>query len=93
MPTNKLYNNNKIKLLFASEMDYGNYGDLLSRYIIEKLTGAVVEKYDHRQEYAVHLDAIGSILGRPEICSPAIIWGSGFLSPQPIWKIKLKKRL
>ena len=43
MPTNKLYNNNKIKLLFASEMDYGNYGDLLSRYIIEKLTGAVVE--------------------------------------------------
>lgn len=91
MPTNKLYNNNKIKLLFASEMDYGNYGDLLSRYIIEKLTGAVVEKYDHRQEYAVHLDAIGSILGRPEICSPAIIWGSGFLSPQPIWKIKLSQ--
>ena len=27
MPTNKLYNNNKIKLLFASEMEYGNYGD------------------------------------------------------------------
>ena len=87
----KLCKNNRIKLLFASEMEYGNFGDLLSRYLIEKLTGAIVEKYDHRKEYTIHLDAIGSILGRPEICSPAIIWGSGFLSPQPLWKIKLSQ--
>lgn len=89
MSTYKLCKENKIKLLFASEMEYGNFGDLLSRYIIEQLTGAIIEKYDHRKEYSVHLDAIGSILGRSEICSPAVIWGSGFLSPQPLWKIKI----
>ena len=91
MPEYKLKNNNRIKLLFASDMEYGNFGDLLSRYIIEKLTGTAIEKYDHRKEYAVHLDAIGSILSRPELCSPAIIWGSGFLSPQTLWKIKLSQ--
>lgn len=79
-----------IKLCFACEMESGNYGDLLSRYIVERLAETTIEKYDH-DEVSVHLDAIGSILDRNEICSSALIWGSGFLSPQPLGKIKLTR--
>ena len=77
-----------IILSLASELNYGNFGDLLSRYIVEKLSGRQVVKYNYKsKEY--HLCAIGSILNRNEICSSALIWGSGFLSPQKTYKIRL----
>ena len=81
---------NKIKLLFASEMEKGNFGDLLSRYIVEKISGLEVSKYNYKN-VGPHLDAIGSILDREEICAPTAVWGSGFLSPQTLLKIKLTK--
>ena len=65
-----------IILSLASELNYGNFGDLLSRYIVEKLSGRQVVKYNYKsKEY--HLCAIGSILNRNEICSSALIWGFG----------------
>lgn len=78
---------NKINLCMAAEYDYGNFGDLLSRYVIEKLSGKSIVKYQEDNTY--HLCAIGSILERNEICCNTVVWGSGFLSPQPQWKIKL----
>lgn len=78
---------NKIRLCLASECDYGNFGDLLSRYIVEKLSNKSIVKYLEDNTY--HLCAIGSILERNEICCNTVVWGSGFLSPQPQWKIKL----
>lgn len=83
-----LNENGKIKLSFASGMDYGNFGDLLSRYIVEKLSGLQVEKY-YRNDASGHLCAIGSILSKNAVVSPATIWGAGFLSPQATYKIKL----
>lgn len=71
-------------------MDFGNFGDLLSRYIVEKLSGLEIEKYYWRN-IDVHLDAVGSILDCEEICAPSVIWGSGFLSSQSYLKIKLVK--
>ena len=85
-----LQKNNKVKLFFSSDMDYGNLGDLLSRYIVEKLSGLQVEKYYWRN-IDTHLDAIGSILDCEEICAPSVIWGSGFLSSQSYIKLKLVK--
>lgn len=82
---------NKIKLFYyGKNADYGNFGDLLSRYVVEKLTGLCVEKYDRRKT-STHLTAIGSILSGKEICSPAVIWGSGFITPEPLWVIKLTR--
>lgn len=86
---------NNIILSFASELHYGNFGDLLSRYIVEKLSGRQVVKYSYKPKEN-HLCAIGSILNRNEICSSALIWGSGFLSPQKTYKImftSLRQRL
>lgn len=85
-----LQKNNKVKLFFSSDMDFGNFGDLLSRYIVEKLSGLEIEKYYWRN-IDVHLDAVGSILDCEEICAPSVIWGSGFLSSQSYLKIKLVK--
>lgn len=85
---NSLLTENKIKLNFYAKNDFGNFGDLLSRYVVEKLSGRQVEKYS-RKSNSTHLCAIGSILNRNEVCSPTVVWGSGFLSPQPIYKIKL----
>ena len=91
MTAQGLITGNKIKLFYyGKNTDYGNFGDLLSRYVVEKLTGLRVEKYDRRRT-ATHLTAIGSILSGKEICSPAIIWGSGFITPEPLWLIKLTK--
>ena len=41
---------NKIKLLFASEMEEGNFGDILSRYIVEKISGLEVSKYNYKNK-------------------------------------------
>ena len=91
MTTQGFITGNKIKLFYyGKNPDHGNFGDLLSRYVVEKLTGMCVEKYDRRRT-ATHLTAIGSILSGKEICSPAVIWGSGFISPEPLWKIKLTR--
>ena len=73
---------------FASELDHGNFGDLLSRYVVEKLSGRKINKYNY-DVTAQHLCAIGSILNRNEICSQALVWGSGFMSPQKTYKIML----
>lgn len=82
-----LLKNDKILLSFASEYEYGNFGDLLSRYIVERLSGKSVVKYQYKPVLP-HFCAIGSILNRNEICSPAFVWGSGFISPQNKYKIK-----
>ena len=85
-----LVHNDKVKLVFASAMEYGNFGDLLSRYIVEKMSGIMVEKYLYNDNVTSrHLCAIGSILNRNEVCSPVVVWGSGFYSPQETYKIKL----
>ena len=78
----------KIPLGFASEMEYGNFGDLLSRYITEKLSGKQIVKYMYKP-VGLHFSCIGSILSRNEVCSPVVVWGSGFISPQKSYKIKL----
>lgn len=77
---------NKIRLLYAAKEESGNFGDLLSKYVVEDLSGKKVERYD-KQDGRPHLDAIGSILGRDEICNAPYVWGSGFLSHTPSWKI------
>lgn len=79
---------NKIPLLFSSNYDYGNFGDLLSRYIVEKISKKEIIKYEY-DAISSHFCAIGSILSRNEICSQSWIWGSGFISPQKSYKIKL----
>lgn len=86
----KITKNNKIELFFASEMEEGNFGDLLSRYVVEKISGLEVSKYNYKN-VGPHLDAIGSILDREEICAPTAVWGSGFLSPQTLLKIRLTR--
>lgn len=70
----------QIVLDMASAYEVGNYGDLLSRYIVEKLSGRKVIKYSGNNIY--HLCAIGSVLNRRQICSNALVWGSGFINPQ-----------
>lgn len=82
-------NDNKVPLLFAANYDYGNFGDLLSRYLVEVLSGREVIKYSCKKPMK-HFSAIGSILTRREICSSVVVWGAGFLSPQPIYKIRLE---
>lgn len=77
---------NKIRLLYAAKEESGNFGKLLSKYVVEDLSGKKVERYD-KQDGRPHLDAIGSILGRDEICNAPYVWGSGFLSHTPSWKI------
>ena len=92
MAMQELIIESRIKLSFYSKrIERGNFGDLLSKYMIEKLTGAIVEKYDRNKRTTAHLTAIGSILNEKEICQPAVIWGSGFTCPEPLWKIKLTK--
>lgn len=78
----------KIPLAFASSMDYGNFGDLLSCYVVEKLSGKEVTKYTYKP-VAPHFSCIGSILSRNEISSPVLVWGSGFISQQNKYKIYL----
>ncbi len=63
----------QIVLDMASAYEVGNYGDLLSRYIVEKLSGRKVIKYSGNNIY--HLCAIGSVLNRRQICSNALVWG------------------
>lgn len=77
---------NKIRLLYAAKEESGNFGDLLSKYVVECLSGKKVESYN-KKDGKPHLDAIGSILGRDEICNGPYVWGSGFLSYTPSWKI------
>mgnify|MGYP004507497087 FL=1 len=79
---------NKILLSYSSDEEYGNFGDLLSRWIVEKLSGKEVVKYKY-ELVMPHFCAIGSILSRNEICSSVVVWGSGFISPQNKWKIRL----
>lgn len=92
MVNNRLFLNScgKIKLEFASGLEQGNFGDLLSRYIVEKLSGLEVVKYN-AAENSTHITAIGSVLDRNELCSPVVVWGSGFLSPQLSVKFHLTK--
>lgn len=77
---------NKIRLFYAAKEESGNFGDLLSKYVVEYLSGKKVERYN-KKDGTPHLDAIGSILGRDEICNAPYVWGSGFLSHTPSWKI------
>jgi len=79
----------KITVCIATDYAAGNYGDLLARYIVEQLSGKAVVKYPENNIY--HLDSVGSVLNRNEMCSNAVVWGSGFLSPQAYYKIKLTK--
>lgn len=88
MNVSNILSDNKITLLYSSGEEYGNFGDLLSRWIVEKISGKEVVKYKHKP-VVPHFCAIGSILSRNEICSPALVWGSGFISPQNKWKIML----
>lgn len=83
--------NNNIYLNFASNYDYGNFGDLLSRYIVEQISHKTVIKYSHQTDHVKYLNAIGSIINRKELCSYCIIWGSGFLSPSKSWKLYFDK--
>lgn len=82
-------NKEKIVVCIATNYDAGNYGDLLARYIVEQLSGKPVVKYLGNNVY--HLDSVGSVLNRNEMCSNAVVWGSGFLSPQANYKIFLTK--
>ncbi|MBR4592529.1 MAG: polysaccharide pyruvyl transferase family protein [Elusimicrobiaceae bacterium] len=79
-----------ITLGMGTEHDGGNFGDLLSRYVVEKLSGKRTVKYEGNNVY--HLCAIGSLLSRNEMCSNIVVWGSGFLSPQEQqYKVALTK--
>lgn len=79
----------QIKVVIATGYDFGNYGDLLARYIVEKLSFKETAKYEGGNSY--HLCSVGSVLTRNKVCSNAIVWGSGFLSPQKQYKIFLTK--
>ncbi|MCQ2410644.1 MAG: polysaccharide pyruvyl transferase family protein [Elusimicrobiaceae bacterium] len=79
-----------ITLCMGTEYDGGNFGDLLARYVVEKLSGKKTVKYAGENIY--HLCTVGSLLGRNEMCAKAVVWGSGFLSPQKqLYKIMLTK--
>lgn len=79
----------KIVVQMATYYEGGNYGDLLARYIVERLSDKQVVKYLENNVY--HLDSVASVLNRNEMCSNAVVWGSGFLSPQANYKIFLTK--
>ena len=79
----------KISVCMATGYEAGNYGDLLSRYIVEKLSGKEVVKYPEDNTY--HLCSVGSVLSRNKMCAKTVVWGSGFLSPQAQYKIILTK--
>lgn len=83
------FNNRINTLVSVKDIEYGNFGDLLAKYIVEELSGLKVDKYTFDNRY--HLCAIGSVLNRKEICSNAVVWGSGFLAYQSWLKIKLTK--
>ena len=57
----------KISVCMATGYEAGNYGDLLSRYIVEKLSGKEVVKYPEDNTY--HLCSVGSVLSRNKMCA------------------------
>lgn len=69
----------EIKFLFKQKE---NYGDLLSKYLVEKISGkSVVWVQPKKQSWfkikKQHLVAIGSIL--PHVTKNSIVWGSGII--------------
>lgn len=80
----------KITVVISTEdYNFGNYGDLLARYIVEKLSSKGTIKYAKENIY--HLCAVGSVLNGSSICSNAVVWGSGFLSPWNHYKLLFTK--
>lgn len=79
---------NDISLFFWSSVRYErkpaeNYGDILSPYIVEKLSGRTAIFYDapNRKKFwqrKKYLMAIGSIMSHTQ--PKAIVWGSGIIS-------------
>lgn len=79
--------NNPIPLFWWSEIKFlfkkkENYGDLLSKYLVEKISGREV-KWIHPKKQSwfklnkKHLVAIGSVL--PHVTKDSIVWGSGII--------------
>jgi len=67
-----------IKKLILREKEKENYGDLLSKYIIEKITKTRTNWYSPKSKnLKVNLLAIGSILNYAD--EKSIVWGSGII--------------
>lgn len=70
---------------------FNNFGDVLNKFLIERLTGKKVyeikAKYYLKENYFV----VGSILDR--VNKNSIVWGSGFISKESICKVVPKKIL
>lgn len=63
-----------------------NFGDQLTPYIVEKLTGEQVVYCDHLNA-CKRLMVTGSILADPDNVSQAVIWGNGFCYyADPVYK-------
>lgn len=79
----------EIKFIFK---DKENYGDLLSKYLVEKISGKQIRWIHPKKQAWYHLDkthflAIGSILHH--VTKHSIVWGSGIIDrQQPIEKAK-----
>lgn len=83
---------NKDKIIVTISTDdynFGNYGDLLARYIVEKLSSKGTIKY--AENFVYHLSAVGSVLNGSTVCSNTVVWGSGFLSPWKQYKLFFTK--
>jgi Polysaccharide pyruvyl transferase. len=78
-----------IVTISTDDYNFGNYGDLLARYITEQLSGLGTIKY--AENFIYHLCAVGSVLNGSTICSNAVVWGSGFLSPWNHYKLFFTK--
>jgi pyruvyltransferase len=68
-----------------------NFGDLVNKYLIEKLSGKKVIRIESQYFKHNHLLAIGSILGNAN--DKSIVWGSGFISDDSFSQIIPKKVL
>lgn len=73
----KLFSKHFLRKIFGMEKE--NYGDLLSKYIVEKLLERKTEWYNPISgTIGENLFAIGSILNLTD--SESIVWGSGIIS-------------
>ena len=65
--------------------DYENYGDLLSKYLAEKISGKKVKWYNTKKKRLInkkHYLSIGSIISHANKYS--VIWGSGIISQEDV---------
>lgn len=72
-----ILSDSKIQLFF---WDKDNFGDRLSPYVIEKITGVTPTFADERAKSK--FVAIGSLINKHTILSDSIFWGTGFLSEE-----------